>query len=260
MSLKMCVLASSSAANATYVASESTQILIDAGLSTRETRKRLESLGTTLEALDGVCVTHEHDDHRKGLPVMLRQADIPLYANQGTMDALTRVEGLDSATWNVFTTGSAFTIGDLSIAPFSVPHDGYDPVGYIISCGDSRLGVATDMGVPTTLIREQLRGCDALVLECNYDRELLANSKRPWSLKQRIAGRQGHLSNEQSEELIRDVAGPSLKVVYAAHMSKECNNATLAGDALTRGLKAGGHDHVQVRMTYQDKVSKVFDF
>lgn len=260
MSLRVCVLASSSAANATYVASATTRILIDAGLSSRETRARLKSIGATLEDLDAVCVTHEHDDHRKGLPTLLRQTKIAVYANQGTIDALTRVDGLADVSWNVFTTGSAFTIGDLKISPFSVPHDGYDPVGYVVSCGESRLGVATDMGVPTTLIREQLRGCNALVLECNYDRELLANSKRPWSLKQRIAGRQGHLSNEQSEELIRDVAGPSLKVVYAAHLSKECNNATLAGDALARGLKAGGHSHVEVRLTYPDKVSEVFDF
>jgi phosphoribosyl 1,2-cyclic phosphodiesterase len=260
MSLSMCVLASSSAGNSTYVASATTRILIDAGLSTRETGKRLDAIGVSFDDVDAVCVTHEHDDHRKGLPVMHRKQDIALYANQGTVEALSRVEGLQEAPWTVFTTGNSFTIGDLTLSPFSIPHDGYDPVGYVISCGDCRVAVATDMGMPTNVIREHLTGCHGIVMECNYDPELLSNSRRPWSLKQRISGRQGHLSNVQSEELIRDVAGPTLKVVYAAHLSDECNSLQLAGDALRRGLKTSGHDHVDVKMTYREKPSDMTTF
>ncbi len=255
MSLKICVLASSSAANSTLIESETTRILIDAGLSARETGRRLEGLGCRLEDVSAICVTHEHDDHLNGIPVIHRRHGIALYANHGTADAVKSMKRFDDASWNVFSTGSPFTIGDITLEPFSVPHDGYEPVGFVVRSGACRAGVVTDMGMSTNLIRQRLQGCHALVLECNYDSDLLMGSRRPWSLKQRISGRQGHLSNQQAAELISELAGPELQAVFLAHLSRECNSPALAEKAIADALRQCGRAEVAVHLTYPDRVS-----
>lgn len=241
-----------------YVASEQTHILVDAGLSGRETLRRLEGIGVEADALQAVCVTHEHDDHRAALRVLHRRHGLALYANAGTVEAMERNARMQGLEWNVFTTGVPFQIGDLTIEPFSVPHDSYDPVGFVIANGDRRVGVVTDMGIVTELIRERLRPCHALVIEANHDEDLLRAANRPWALKQRIAGRQGHLSNRQAGELLAEIAAEHLQAVFLAHLSAECNRPDLALRTVRDALGRKGFAHVRVELSYAERCSERF--
>ncbi len=257
--MRLCVLGSGSSGNSVLVASAATHLLIDAGLSGRETLRRLASVGVDVTRINGVCLTHEHDDHRSALPVLHRRHGIALYANAGTIEAIgPRITGTP-LTWNVFATGTPFTVGDFTIEPFAVPHDSYDPVGFVVSSGAVRVGIVTDMGMTTSLIRERLRGCSAIVLEANHDEAMLKDSTRPWTLKQRIAGRQGHLSNRSAGELLCEIGDATLKTVYLAHLSKDCNSPGVALRTVSGLLKHRGLVHVDVRMTYPDRVSDVVE-
>jgi len=255
--LKVCVLASGSSANCIYVATPRTRILIDAGLSGKETTRRLGETQADLAEVQAVCLTHEHDDHRSCIRLLQRRHGLEVYANSGTIEALSRSNGFGDVRWNMFTTGVAFEIGDLAIEPFSVPHDSYEPVGFIVASADRRLGVVTDMGMPTELIRERLRSCNIVIVEANHDEDMLRDADRPWPLKQRIAGRQGHLSNVQAGELIADVAGPELRTVFLAHLSMDCNRPELALKTVRRALAKHGLTHVEVKLTYPDRISEV---
>lgn len=257
MALKVCVLGSGSSGNCIFVGSERTSILIDAGLSFRETARRLVSVDVDPATVEAVCLTHEHDDHKSGLAVLHRRLGPALYANAGTIEGVERAEALRGLPWNVFTSGAPFRIGEFTMEPFTVPHDAYDPVGFVVRCGDVRVGIVTDMGMVTGVIRERLRHCQTVVIECNHDDGLLRDAKRPWSLKQRIAGRQGHLSNAAAGTLITEIAGRHLRSVFLAHLSSECNRPDLAAAAVRHALLGGGHDHVSVNLTYPDRPSEV---
>jgi phosphoribosyl 1,2-cyclic phosphodiesterase len=260
VALRLCVLGSGSSGNAIFVATDATTVLIDAGLSCRQIALRLERIGSRIDQVQAVCLSHEHDDHASGLPVMVRKHAVPMYANSGTVEALRGHPKLGGLTgWTVFETGQAFTIGDLTFEPFSVPHDAYDPVGFVISDGRDRIGVMTDVGIPTKLIRQRLSNCRAVVIEANHDEHLLQEAPRPWSLKQRIRGRQGHLSNDHAAAILADIAGPNLQQVFLAHLSQECNREELALGLASRTLTAGGHTHVKVSLTFPDQVSEVWD-
>ncbi len=256
MSLKVCVLSSGSSGNCAYVASDTTGILIDAGLSCKETAARLAAIGVELQSISAICLTHEHDDHKSSLGILHRKTGAALYANSGTIDALGQDDKLKDLKWNMFSTGSAFQIGDIRIEPFSVPHDSYDPVGFALSDGSSRVGVVTDMGIVTDLIRERLKGCQVIVLESNHDTDMLKASQRPWSLKQRIAGRQGHLSNKDAAELLAEVAGDTLTVVFLAHLSSDCNKPDVAVKTVQKILAGHKRSDIAVKLTYPDRASE----
>ena len=259
MSLRLCVLGSSSGGHAVYVASKRTGVLIDAGFSARELFRRLAMIGVASAEVSAVCVTHEHSDHTAGLSVLHRRHGLPLYANAGTIDGLVQLRADPRIRWNVFTTGAAFTVGDLALEPFSVPHDACDPVGFVVSHGGVSVGIATDMGMPTTLIRARLSACAAVVLESNHDIDMLHRSGRPWALIQRILGRQGHLSNEWALALLHDIAGPHLRHVFLAHLSQECNRGDTALTDARRALAQAGHDAVRISLTYPDRPSDVWE-
>jgi len=256
--VKVCVLGSGSGGNCTYVASETTAILIDAGLSGRATGQRLAEFGASLESIQAICVTHEHSDHTSGLAVLHRGGVVKLYANSGTVEGIEAKAGDKKLQWNIISTGANFQIGDLSIDPFTVPHDAYDPVGFVIRCGETRVGVVTDMGMVTGLIRERLRTCNVLVVESNHDEQMLKAADRPWHLKQRISGRQGHLSNQHAAELLLEIAGPHLKAVFLAHLSSECNSPDLAKRTIEGALMSKGHPHIRVMVAPSDRVSEIW--
>ncbi len=255
MALKLCVLASGSSGNCIFVGSDKTRILIDAGLSGKATAERLRSIDVDPESVEAVCLTHEHDDHKASLGVLHRRFGVSLYTNSGTLEALSRNPKMAALPWNIFTTGHAFTIGDLVLEPFRVPHDSYDPVGFAVSCGSARIGVVTDMGMATELVRQRLQSCAALVLESNHDEDLLKTSARPWSLKQRIAGRQGHLSNAKAGSLIAEVAGDTLRTVFLAHLSRDCNRPELALSTVRERLQREGVSDVDVKLTFAERAS-----
>lgn len=237
--MKFCVLASGSKGNSIYVSSGSTQILIDAGVSRKVIRERLAEIGVEIGSVNALCVTHNHTDHVAGLPVIASRHGLSLYATEGTCSTV-EFNTRKQFEWNVFQAGSRFQIGNLRIDPFAVSHDATDPVGFVISDETCRLGIATDMGEVPDLVRHHLAGCHALIIEFNHDRELLLNSDRPWSLKQRILGRKGHLSNDQASELLRSVAGEQLRTVFLAHLSEECNTPVIAFQSAESALAACG--------------------
>jgi phosphoribosyl 1,2-cyclic phosphodiesterase len=255
--LQVCVLASGSSGNCVYVGSSQTRILIDAGISGKLTAERLHGVGVEPEAIDAICLTHAHADHHASLSVLHRRMDAALYANGGTLEALSGNRKLAGLAWNIFSTGHPFVIGDLRLDPFRVPHDCYDPVGFVISCGDERVGVVTDIGMATELVRQRLSSCHVLVLEANHDEAMLKDSNRPWSLKQRIAGRQGHLSNAKAGELIKEVAGDTLQTVFLAHLSRDCNEPGLARDTVRNMLDASSMEHIAVKLTYASRASEM---
>jgi len=238
------------------VASEQTAVLVDAGLSFKELTRRLEGIGEGATRLQAVCLTHEHGDHTTGVATLHRKVGAALYANRPTLDALERGGKVTGLPWNVFETGQAFPVGDLRVEPFSVPHDAYDPVGFVISQGTLHVGVVSDMGVATELIRQRLKVCQAVVLECNHDPEMVKQVQRPWALKQRILGRQGHLSNAQAAELVGDILWPGLAHVYLAHLSSDCNRGDLALGTVQAGLTRAGRPDVSVHLTYPDRAAE----
>jgi phosphoribosyl 1,2-cyclic phosphodiesterase len=254
--LRVCVLASGSSGNCIHVESATTALLMDAGISARETLRRMEAAGLDPAKLRAICVSHEHADHVAGIAQLHKRLGLKLYANGDTARNVRNAENLD---WNLFTDGCPFTIGDIEILPFPLPHDAYAPVGFVLACGAARLGIATDLGMPTQLARERLRGCQLVVLEANHDEQLLQSSLRPWALKQRILGRQGHLSNATAAALLADIAGDTLQQVFLAHLSKECNDLDLALHVVRRHLAEAGLAHVRVLPTHPDKPSAFAD-
>ncbi len=259
MGLQICVLASGSSGNCIYVGGEGGRILIDAGVSGKITTERLTAIGVDPGTIGAVCVTHEHDDHKLSLAVLHRRTGAQLYGNAGTIEALGRSTKYAGLPWQKFTTGHPFQIDSLRIEPFRVPHDSYDPVGFIITEGVLRVGVVTDLGMPTELVRQRLKDCSVIVLEANHDEDMLRNSGRPWPLIQRILGRQGHLSNHKAGELLADVASTRLHTVFLAHLSRDCNRPALAQHTVSETLRRRGVTHVTLRMTYPDRPSEVVD-
>lgn len=247
------MLASGSSGNCIYVESPGTALLIDAGLSARETLRRMALAGLDPARIQAICITHEHSDHVAGLRNLSKKLNARLYANSETARHIRNADGL---SWNLFTSGSPFAVGDIELLPFPLPHDAYDPVGFILTSGASRLGVATDLGIATSVARERLRGCQLVILEANHDEDLVHSCTRPWSLKQRILGRQGHLSNEMAAALLADIAGDTLRQVFLAHLSRECNDLERALHAVRSHLLSAGLGHIQILPTHPDRPSE----
>jgi len=245
--LSLTVLGSGSSGNCAVIRSERTCLLLDAGLSARQIVLRLERVGLKLEDLDGILLTHEHGDHTQGLDIICRRHSVPLMCTALTRESV--ASGLTRAQprWRLMQTGVSFEFQDVRIESFPVPHDAADPVGFVITDAESRLGVLSDVGSITHLIRDRLRGSDTLFIEANYDVALLeADTKRPWPTKQRISGRHGHLSNDQAAELIREVAHAALRQVVLGHLSDDCNQPALAAERIRRALAEAGHHQTQV--------------
>lgn len=221
--MRFSVLTSGSKANCTYIESGTTRILIDCGLSARQTEIRLRTLGIDPQSLRAIIVTHEHSDHINGVPVMSRKFKLPVYANAGTSGFLRGVFALEK-----FETGRRFSIGELTIAPFSIVHDAHEPVGFTIEGQGIKFSQATDLGKVTPLVRESLRDSHAIVLESNHDHEMLQNCDYPWELKQRIASSHGHLSNESASGLLAELAHGDLQHVVLGHLSENSNTPELA--------------------------------
>jgi phosphoribosyl 1,2-cyclic phosphodiesterase len=238
-----------------YVAGGGTHLLIDAGLGVRETATRLGQLGVPLESIQGVLFTHDHNDHCLRMEAWRRHG-IPFYANEATASCIEQSAGGGAFTWKIFETGSPFEVGPLQVEPFSIPHDGADPVGFVISEGPTRLGIATDVGTATLLIRRKLSDCDALILETNHDLEMLQRSERPWGVIQRIRGQRGHLSNEDAAELLGSVLSPRLQTVFLAHLSAACNTPELAERAVRAVLRKAGREEIRLVHTHADAISE----
>jgi phosphoribosyl 1,2-cyclic phosphodiesterase len=209
--------------------------MLDCGFGLRDSIRRLEQRNIDPESLNAILVTHEHTDHCGGVARLARRHKIPVYASYGThaaMRAMHAVEEQDDYPARVVCNHTQFEVGALRVTPFPVPHDAREPTQFIFEHDNKRLGVLTDVGVSTPCIRAHLDGCDALVLECNHDESLLANSDYPERLKRRIAGPYGHLSNSHSAQLLASLDRSRLKVMHAAHLSRQNNSPELVRKAL----------------------------
>jgi phosphoribosyl 1,2-cyclic phosphodiesterase len=233
--MRFASIGSGSEGNGLLVECGSTRVLIDCGFGVKDTVARLARAGVLPDSLSAILVTHEHADHFGGVPAFAARHGIPVWMTMGTLDAV--AERLDGVA-NVygFDSHDVFAIGDIEVRPFPVPHDARDPVQFVLTDGACRLGVLTDIGVPTRYVEASLAGCDALVIECNHDGGMLANGAYPYPLKQRIAGRFGHLCNEDAAAIVKAVAHGRLKHVVAAHLSKENNTPSHARAALAGAL------------------------
>jgi phosphoribosyl 1,2-cyclic phosphodiesterase len=236
--VRLTVLGSGSSGNCAVVSTDRTTLLIDAGLSAKQICVRLEAAGYSLDQLDGILLTHEHQDHTNGLEVLSGKRPLPLYATALTRETLQgSLKFRSPPSWRMMTTGSAFDFQDLRIECFPVPHDAVDPIGFVIADEESRLGVLSDVGFVTNLIKDRLKAADSLFVEANYDTQLLeADTKRPWATKQRISSRHGHLSNDQAAELIESVAHPGLHHVVLGHLSDDCNDPDRATQRIQESL------------------------
>jgi len=224
--MKVSLLASGSKGNSLLVDSGQTRVLIDAGLSARELRKRLALLDVEAESLDALLITHEHTDHVRGLGPLVRQLELPVYLQTRLAGKLSDVGKVEAV--REFEAGASFSIGELEIRAFPVTHDALAPVGFTLEGAAGKVGVATDLGVATRLVADCLSGCRSLVVETNHDEELLRDGPYPWSVKQRVRSNRGHLSNEAGAELLETLLWPGLESVFLGHLSETNNRVELA--------------------------------
>ncbi|MCF7687804.1 MAG: MBL fold metallo-hydrolase [Cephaloticoccus sp.] len=232
MAMRFCILGSGSSGNSALLQTAGTQVLVDAGFSTRKLGQLLEGVGQGLERIDAIFLTHEHGDHAAAVEGLKKFPHIRIFANAATARAIqSRLS--HRPDWQLFETGTAFRFRDLEITSFAVPHDAQDPVGFRFSNGlrDDLisplrcLAWLTDLGHAPMHIHEHLREADVVVVEANHCANLLkADNKRPWSLKQRISGRHGHLSNQSACELLTSIASPRWRHIYLTHLSRDCNS------------------------------------
>lgn len=238
-SFSFAVLGSGSGGNCAVLRWQGELYLIDAGLSSKQIVLRLELLGLKACDVRAIILTHEHSDHVRGIDVFCKSYPVPIYCNAATRHAIE--PGLKyPKQWQIFQTGGSFSVEStlkepLQVQSFSVPHDAADPVGYCIRCSAGSLGVLSDVGFITNLIKEYLRGVDTLFIEANFDEQLLEQDmRRPWATKQRIRSRHGHLSNEQSANLVAEIFPDAKRrpQVVLGHLSSDCNTAELARQAV----------------------------
>jgi len=230
----VCVLASGSKGNATYISDGQSAVLVDAGLSGKAIELRMRERGLVPDGLSAIVVSHEHSDHIQGVGVLSRRYRLPVYIAQDTLEAAPQVGRLHRT--HHFQCGRDFAIGDIRIHPFSISHDAVDPAGFTFQMNGARIGIATDLGIATAMVREHLKECSLLVLEANHDPEMLINGPYPWPLKQRIKGRTGHLSNQESRSLLEEVQHERLTHVVLAHLSETNNTPDAAYQTVAPAL------------------------
>lgn len=256
--MKFCTLASGSQGNSIFFEHLSTRILVDVGITGKELERRLATIGLSPRDLDGICITHEHDDHVRSLAVLSKRFGLPVYMTAKTFDAYKDRERIAPHV-TVFEGGATFSIGNLTLTSFPIPHDAADPHGFIVQSNGKRVAVATDMGYITNLIRHRLRDLDWLILESNHDELMLKQGPYPWFLKQRVLGKQGHLSNMSAAAGILDAHHENLKGVSLAHLSKTNNTPELALATVQHQLQRWGINHLKISVSLQDIVSSVIE-
>jgi phosphoribosyl 1,2-cyclic phosphodiesterase len=233
--LRVCLLASGSKGNSLFIETGKTRILVDAGLSAREILNRLSVVGVEGSDLNAVFISHEHTDHIRGAGTLARRLGIPVFISYPTHSQSKEIFKKNEVV--EFESGCSFMFRDTLIDPFPITHDSSDPVGFVIDGPEGRLGVATDLGIATRLVKDKLKDCRALVLESNHDEEMLVNGPYPWHLKQRIKSRHGHLSNNESLDLLGDLIHSGLEGVLLAHLSETNNDPVVATDLFSGMLE-----------------------
>jgi phosphoribosyl 1,2-cyclic phosphodiesterase len=250
--MRICVLGSSSSGNATAIWTQKTKVLIDAGFSAKEIKRRLNRIDLEPQDLDGITISHEHSDHTKGADVLSRRYEIPVFANRTTFKAARNLKSVHKIT---FDSHSDFEIGDLSFTPLVVPHDASEPNAFIIRNKKKKVTLATDLGTPTPVFFNDAENSDIYILESNYDKNMLINGQYPAYLKKRILSDFGHLSNTTSARTLKQVVGPATKHVLLAHISQNNNTPELALKSANSHL--GRIKGLKIDLTYPDRCTKI---
>jgi phosphoribosyl 1,2-cyclic phosphodiesterase len=254
MAMTVSVLGSGSRGNATFIKTECVRLLIDAGLSRKETARRLQAIGEDPDGIDAVLITHEHNDHAAGLKTIVKDLSVKAHLTWGASRSL-QAEEFD---WNgsslaPVTPGVAFNIGDAEVFPFRVPHDAAEPVAFSVTSGGVKVTQLTDIGYMPDSVAEHLRGSNMLILESNHDLEMLRVGPYPWNLKQRLMGRYGHLSNTAVGCFIREQYDGAAEHIVLAHLSSKNNHPELARQEAARALRVRGFCAGGLTVTSQDE-------
>ncbi|MCI5772301.1 MAG: MBL fold metallo-hydrolase [Clostridiales bacterium] len=263
MQMKFCPLYSGSSGNCTYIATEKTRLLVDAGMSGKMLSDALNAIHVLPETVDAILITHEHSDHVKGAGILSRKYHIPIYANAATWRAMERQVGaVPQALRRVFETGESFFVGEMDVLPFSIPHDAADPVGFRVFAGGHSVATATDMGYLTQNTVDAIGGSDVVLLESNHDPDMLMqNPHYSARLKQRILGRHGHLSNESCAQAVLTLYETGVRHLVLGHLSGENNTPSLALETTLRAVEkyglAQGED-IFIHIAWRDRVSGMF--
>lgn len=249
-------MGSGSSGNSCFVSSGNTHIVIDAGFSAAELERRIEAIGSSIRELSAIVVSHEHDDHIKGVSVLSRRFRLPVYGSEKMMEA-SSLEKKRIFAFEPVRTGEEFRIGDLEFHPFPVPHDAEDPFGFLVYAHGFKLGYVTDLGFVPGYVKEYLKDSHVLVLESNHDVDLLKAGPYPWPLKQRILGKFGHLSNDALAGFLEDLDMSSCEHLFLAHLSQINNDPVLALDCSKSVLKNKETCSAAIHLTYQERPSAV---
>ena len=258
--LNFCSLYSGSSGNSLLVETENTKLLIDAGVSSKKIENALTDLNINPSSIDAILVTHEHSDHVQGLGTFSKKFDLPVFVNQETLDAMPKQrDKIADKNINKFKIKDHFDIGDLQVHPFSIPHDAANPCGFNIFKDNKKLSIATDIGNMTTDILKCLEESEFIMLEANYDPEVLKHSAYPYILKRRIAGPKGHLSNELAGKTISHLLQSGLKNAMLGHLSKESNFPELAYQTVVDELISNNYNEnsLSLSVASRDSHSKI---
>jgi phosphoribosyl 1,2-cyclic phosphodiesterase len=252
--MKFSVLASGSSGNVCYIETQEVRLLVDAGLSGREIERRLDLVGVSAGSLDAIIITHEHSDHIKGAGPLARRFDLPVYINRRTLEKGRQAIGKLPKPVMV-QTGQRLCINDLTVETFTKCHDAADPFGVVFSFDGARVGLVTDLGRSTRLVADRLKKCNALIVEFNHDPEMLDEGPYPLELKRRIKGADGHLSNKQAGELVREIYHDGLNYLALAHLSNTNNNPEKAHREATNAIGHAGINGINILICEQDTPS-----
>lgn len=251
----LCPLASGSKGNCIFLGTSRSKILIDVGISCKEIQKRLEEIKVDLAQIDAILITHEHGDHISGLKTVCEKYQIPIFCNAETAKGI--YDQLEiSQNFKIFATSESFEYKDLEIFPFSIQHDTLDPVAFRIHIGELKIAICTDLGMVTTLVQKNLQNLDYLIIEANHEPSMVHACSRPQVYKQRVLGRQGHLSNDECSALIASIYHKDLKEIYLAHLSAECNCQELALKIVKERL----NQEIPIHIAHQDEISQCIRF
>ncbi len=256
--MRFCLLASGSRGNAIWVEEGGVAVAVDNGLSAREFRLRAARRGLDLKKLAAVIISHEHRDHINGVGPLARALKIKVHANEATMEAARPY--LHKVEEKIFTTGEAIDFGPLRVHTLPISHDAAEPVAFVIEGRDGALGLATDLGAVTNLVRQRLMGLTSLILEFNHDYDRLMEGPYPWPLKQRVRSRTGHLANEDAAELVAQIYHSGLKHLVLAHLSQTNNTPLLALKAAREALKDVADEAFKPVAAGQDEATELFEF
>lgn len=257
LDFRLTVLGSGSSGNCSLISSQDTHLLIDAGFSGKEICARLTARGFDPSHLTAILVTHEHSDHVRSVHTLSRKFGIPIFSTQGTFSVALREKKFSD--WYEIVPGRSIQLGTMCVHPISLPHDAVDPVGFRIECDNRVLGHITDFGYASGLVMESLKGCDTLLIEANHDLDMLKEGPYPWSLKQRIAGRLGHLSNASMLDMLPDILHDDVKHLVLAHLSDSNNDRRLLTLQLKRALRRLGLEKIPFTLAEQNEPLRTLD-